>query len=98
MAVDAGLVLLFNRIAHFGLPVGVNDGAILADDTKPFNSLLLAQVFDDFLDNVALVDQHRIAGAGYHHLGELGHMPCHHALHVFLPVLENQPRKRQHRR
>ena len=98
MAVDAGFVLLLNRIPYLGFPVGVNDGAVLADDTNPLNALLLAQVFDDLLDNIAFVDEHRVAGAGHHHLGELGHVPRNHTLHVFLTVLENQPRKRQHRR
>ena len=60
--------------------------------------LLELRYFDDLLDNIAFVDEHRVAGAGHHHLGELGHVPRNHTLHVFLTVLENQPRKRQHRR
>ncbi len=98
MAADARPISLLHRPTHFCLAVGVDDGAVLADDADALNALLLANVLNDLLNDVALVDQHRVTRAGHHHFRNLGNMPGHHALQVILAVLEYQQRKRQHRR
>src|ERR1043166_4123015 len=68
VAGGAMLGFLVDALADFRGKVRVGDHAILAQNAHPLNALLLADVLDDLVDDVRLIQQHRVPRAAGDHL------------------------------
>jgi hypothetical protein len=98
VAQRALLGLFVDRLADFTRVVRVRDDAVLAQHPHPLDALLLADVLDDLVDDLGLVQKHRGTCAAGDDLRQLRHVGDE-GPELFLALLLNQQRdEEQHDR
>jgi len=76
--------------------VRMRDHAALAQHPHPLDALLLADVLDDLVDDLGLVEQHGIAGAAGDHLRQLCHLGHQRVQLVAAGLLRDQEHEQHH--